>query len=148
MKRGINVSLGADGAPCNNNLSAFQEMKLAALIQKPIHGSTSMPAEKVFELATINGAKALGLENEIGSLESGKKADIVFLDLNNVWNSYGSDSIYSNIVYSASQENIHSVIIDGNWVFKNKEFISLDIENIFEKGKQELKKLLQRVATY
>lgn len=69
LKEGISVSLGADGAPCNNNLSAITEMRLAALIQKPIYGADVMDAKTVFKLATIEGAKALHLENEIGSIE-------------------------------------------------------------------------------
>ena len=73
LSKGISVSLGADGAPCNNNLSVFNEMRLAALIQKPIHGPTTMDAKTVFKLATIEGAKALHLQNEIGSIEVGKK---------------------------------------------------------------------------
>ncbi|MBS4027234.1 MAG: 5'-deoxyadenosine deaminase [Ignavibacteriales bacterium] len=145
LNNGINVSLGADGAPCNNNLNQFQEMKLAALIQKPLHGSTSMPAEQVFELATINGAKALSLEKEIGSLEVGKKADLVLLNLNNVWNgSANFSSYYSNIVYSATSENVDSVMIDGKWILRNREFATLDEEKIVDNGKQELQKLLNR----
>ncbi|MBM4166389.1 MAG: 5'-deoxyadenosine deaminase [Ignavibacteria bacterium] len=145
-KNGINVSLGADGAPCNNTVNQFQEMKLAALIQKPFHTSTSMTAENVFEMATINGAKALSLENEIGSLEVGKKADIVFLNLNNVWNMFStnSDFLYSNIVHSSSPENVDSVMIDGKLLLRKREFVSLDIDTIVAKGKRELKKLLKR----
>ena len=82
IDKGISVSLGADGPPCNNNLSIFTEMRLASLIQKPIHGPTSMDAKTVFRLATIEGAKALHLEDEIGSIEIGKKADLVLLNLN------------------------------------------------------------------
>ena len=69
-------SLGADGAPCNNTLDMFHEMRQAALIQKPIHGATTMSALTVFERATLGGAATLGLEGEIGSLEPGKRADI------------------------------------------------------------------------
>ncbi|MEK7263436.1 MAG: amidohydrolase family protein [Bacteroidota bacterium] len=144
---GINVSLGADGAPCNNNLSVFQEMRFAALLQKPLHGATALDAKTVFEMATVNGAKALGLSDEIGSLETGRKADIVLLDLNNVWNPVESyaENLYSTIVYSATAENIHSVMIDGRWVVRNKELIALDEKKILETAKRELKKLMERV---
>src|SRR5437773_9358609 len=81
LAAGCRVSLGADGAPCNNRLDAFEEMRLAALIQKPRLGSDALPAAQVLELATLGGAKALGLEAEIGSIEPGKKADLVALDL-------------------------------------------------------------------
>jgi cytosine/adenosine deaminase-related metal-dependent hydrolase len=71
MEMGVSLSLGADGAPCNNNLNMFQEMKLAALIQKPKHGPSAMKAKEVFKMTTIGGAKAVGLEKEIGSIEIG-----------------------------------------------------------------------------
>ena len=76
LKEGISVTLGADGAPCNNNLSIFNEMRLASLIQKPIHGTEVMDAKTLFRMATIEGAKALHLQNEVGSIEVGKKADL------------------------------------------------------------------------
>ncbi len=142
----INVSLGADGAPCNNNLNMFQEMRLASLLQKPIHGPTSMPAQTVFQMATLNGAKSLGLEREIGSIEVGKKADIVLLDLNNVWNStLPEKDIYSTIVYSATPENVDSVMIDGEWVYRKKEFVKIDQEKLVADSRSELTKLFDRV---
>lgn len=145
QRRGINVTLGADGAPCNNNLNMFQEMRLASLIQKPIHGPTAMPAETVFTMATVDGAKALGLEKDIGSIEIGKKADIVLLNLDTIGNPVSNDNLYSTIVYSASPENVDSVMIDGKWVYRKKEFVDMNTENIFLDGKKELKKLLERV---
>ncbi|RQW05983.1 MAG: N-ethylammeline chlorohydrolase, partial [Calditrichaeota bacterium] len=84
LRNDINVSLGSDGASCNNNMDIFQEMRLAALIQKPRAGVTSITAQNVYDMATLGGAKALGLENKIGSLEEGKKADLIVLDLNKV----------------------------------------------------------------
>jgi cytosine/adenosine deaminase-related metal-dependent hydrolase len=147
MKEGISVSLGADGAPCNNNLSAITEMRLAALIQKPIHGATSMDAKTVFKLATIEGAKALHLENEIGSIEAGKKADLVLMNLNSPFNSYreNNDGIYSDIVYSSSVDNIHSVIAEGKWLVKNYQSLVYDEKEITSSAKTELQKLLRRV---
>ena len=82
MARGIPVSLGADGAPCNNNLNIFQEMRLAALIHKPGAGPQAMRAIDVLDMATRNGAQALQWFDQIGSIEIGKKADLVALDLN------------------------------------------------------------------
>jgi cytosine/adenosine deaminase-related metal-dependent hydrolase len=146
QKSGINVSLGADGAPCNNNLNIFQEMRLASLIQKPLYGPTVMPAETVFRMATIDGARALGLQHEIGSIEIGKKADIVLLNLEHIWNPLASDNdSYSTIVYSAGPENVDSVMIDGRWIFRKKEFVSLDTAKVLAEGRKELKLLLDRV---
>ncbi len=146
LKEGISVSLGADGAPCNNNLSVFTEMRLAALIQKPIHGPTSMDAKTVFKLATIEGAKALHLDHEIGSVEVGKKADLVLLNLNraNLSILENDQNIYSNIVYSASKENVECVFIQGDEVVKNGKSLIYDEEEILRISKSELKKLLGR----
>ena len=147
LKKGISVSLGADGAPCNNNLSIFNEMRLAALIQKPIHGATVMDAKTVFKLATIEGAKALHLQNEIGSIEIGKKADLALLDLNSSVHSVSenNDLIYSNIVYSSSGDSVHSVMVEGEWKVLNKKSLLYDQNELNQTAKTELKKLLRRV---
>lgn len=148
MSRGIAVSLGADGAPCNNNLNMFGEMRLAALLQKPFHGPTAMDAQTVLELATLGGAKTLGLEEDIGSIEAGKKADISLLDLNKVWNpcvTTTKDEIYSTIVYSATPANIHTVIVDGKQVVTNGQLPDLDEEEIIRTASSELSKLIERV---
>ena len=144
LARGINVGIGADGAPCNNSLNIFQEMRLASILQKPKYGAKAMPAEKVFEMATLGGAKALGLDQAIGSIEPGKKADLVVLDLGKVWNPLHGE-LYSSIVYSASPENVHSVMIDGKWIYRRREFVGFDEQKIVSEGKVELKRLLDRV---
>jgi cytosine/adenosine deaminase-related metal-dependent hydrolase len=147
IERGISVSIGADGPPCNNNLSVFTEMRLAALIQKPIHGPETMDAKTVFKLATIEGAKALHLENEVGSIEVGKKADLVLIDLNTHVNSVldNDKQVYSNLVYSSSTNNVHSVMIDGRWVIMNGESLIYEKNEIREDSINELKKLLKRM---
>ena len=139
ISRGINVSLGADGAPCNNNMDIFTEMRHAALIQKPVNGPKSMPAETVFRMATIEGAKALGLDNEIGSLEEGKKADIAFIKRDQV-QSLPFENIYSKIVYSSQSNAIEHLMIDGNWVVSNRQLQNYDISLILsEINKNNLK---------
>lgn len=147
LREGISVSIGADGAPCNNFLDIFVEMRLASLIQKPFHGPTTMTAKEVFELATIGGAKALHLDNEIGSIEEGKKADLVLLELNQIHNSLevNHESLYSNIVYTCDHTNVQSVMIDGVWVYQNREFKTIDVQKVVRKSGEELKKLLKRV---
>ncbi len=147
LKEGISVSLGADGAPCNNELNIFTEMRLAALIQKPVYGPTVMDAKTVFRLATINGAEALGLGNEIGSIEVGKKADLVILNLNTPFLPVSNDeeNIYSKIVYSAGRNNIDSVMVEGEWVVKNKKSLLYDETELRKTGEYELNQLLHRV---
>ncbi|MEW6506297.1 MAG: amidohydrolase family protein [Bacteroidota bacterium] len=146
LSRGISVSLGADGAPCNNSLSAFREMNLAALIQKPIHSPTSMNAKTVFKLATIDGARALHMDNEIGSIEIGKKADLVLLDLEKAdqpLNNY-DDSVYSKIVYSSNKDSVKQVWIDGEIVSEKGICNIYDEQKLINDGKQELHKLINR----
>ncbi|MCX8057360.1 MAG: 5'-deoxyadenosine deaminase [Ignavibacteria bacterium] len=147
LKEGISVSLGADGAPCNNFLDIFVEMRLASIIQKPLHGPKSMSAKQVFELATIGGAKALHLENEIGSIEIGKKADLVLIELNQIHNSMhlNEENLYSTIVFTCNYSNVRSVMIDGNWVFRNYEFTTINLDEVISKSQEELNKLLLRV---
>lgn len=147
IKRGISVSLGADGPPCNNNLSAFTEMRLSALIQKPIHGAEVMNAKTVFRLATIEGAKALHLENITGSVEIGKKADLALIDLNTNYNSImdNDEYVYSNIVYSSDVGCVKSVMINGDWVVNNGKSEIYDDYKIKTEGNKELNKLLKRL---
>jgi 5-methylthioadenosine/S-adenosylhomocysteine deaminase len=148
LERGITVSLGADGAPCNNTLNMFQEMRLAALIQNPLHGPGKLPALEVFAMGTLGGASTLGLEQEIGSLEEGKKADIVLLDISRLWNpsvDIGSNDVYSTVVYSCSPANVHSVMVDGRWLMRNTTLNFLDEERLIYDAKEELRKLLGRV---
>jgi 5-methylthioadenosine/S-adenosylhomocysteine deaminase len=147
LKEGISVTLGADGAPCNNSLSIFNEMRLASLIQKPLYGAEVMDAKTIFRIATIEGAKALHLGNEVGSIEIGKKADLVLIDLDSYSNSFSDldESIYSDIVFSSTTENVRSVMVDGRWIVKERESSVYDQREIISKGKEELKKLLKRL---
>ncbi|HZW38394.1 MAG TPA: amidohydrolase family protein [Ignavibacteriaceae bacterium] len=146
MKNGINVSLGADGAPCNNELSIFQEMRLASLIQKPIYGANSMDALSVFRLGNIEGAKALHIDNITGSIEVGKKADIVLMDLStsDMPVIVDDNNLYSSIVYNASKNNVKDVFINGEHLIKNRTSI-YDEEKIMCQGKEELTELLKRI---
>ncbi|HJN75275.1 MAG TPA: amidohydrolase family protein [Myxococcota bacterium] len=116
MARGIHVSLGADGAPCNNRMEIFTEMRLAALIQKPRLGATAMPASTALALATRNGAEALGLKG--GMLEVGRPADLVVLDPNRAGVLPALEPA-SAIVYAMSSASVESVWIDGEPVVRD-----------------------------
>ncbi len=148
LKNGISVSIASDGAPCNNNMSMFTEMRLAALMQKPVYGPTAMNAETVFRLATIEGAKALHLDKEIGSIEVGKKADLVLLNLEKADQGLNDSpgNIYSSIVYSASKENVNSVMIEGEWVVRKNSSLIYDEDELVSRGKMELQKVIQRAG--
>jgi cytosine/adenosine deaminase-related metal-dependent hydrolase len=147
LKEGISVTFGADGAPCNNNLSIFNEMRLASLIQKPLHGAETMNAKTIFRMSTIEGANALHLQDEVGSIEIGKKADLVLIDLDSYSNSYSDsdEAVYSDIVFSSTTDNVKSVMVDGRWVVKERESLVYDQREIISKGKEELKNLLKRL---
>ena len=147
LKEGISVTLGADGAPCNNNLSIFNEMRLASLIQKPVYGTEFMNAKTLFRMATIEGAKALHLQEEVGSIEVGKKADLVLIDLDSYSNSYSDldESIYSDIVFSSTAENVKGVMVDGKWLVKNRESLVYNQKELVQNGKEQLKELLKRI---
>ncbi|GAF64540.1 N-ethylammeline chlorohydrolase [Bacillus sp. TS-2] len=142
----MSVSLGADGAPCNNNLDMFQEMRLAALIHKPQNGPTAMDATTVFEMATINGAKALGLEAEIGSLEVGKKADLVILDLNQ-FHSYPAFDVdpISRIVYSATRSDVETTIVNGQILMQNKVMKTIDKSVILKEADHSISRLIKKI---
>ncbi len=144
LNENISVSLGADGAPCNNNLSVITEMRLASLIQKPRYSSEVMDAIKVFRLATIEGAKALNLQHSIGSIEIGKKADLVLLNLEKPNLPLSNDNIYSSIIYSSSIENVAEVMIEGEWVVRNGKSLYYDENELYSIGRTELEKLLKR----
>ena len=147
LKEGISVTLGADGAACNNNLSIFNEMRLASLIQKPIYGTEVMDAKTIFRMATIEGAKALHIQNEVGSIEVGKKADLVLLDLDSYSNSFSNNNeqVYSDIVFSSNSENIKSVMVDGKWLVKDRISQVYDQKEIVAKGREELINLMKRI---
>lgn len=146
LEREAFVSLGADGAPCNNNLDMFNEMRLAAVIHKPAYGPKAMPARDVFRMATIGGAEVMGLEDEIGSLEVGKKADLAILNLNDfhVYPSFGVDPI-SRIVYAATRADVETTIIDGNIVMENRILKTVDKETVLREANQSIKRLLARL---
>lgn len=142
---GITVGLGADGAPCNNNLSILQEMRLAALIQKPAYGPAVMDARTVLRMATIDGAKALGMDNEIGSLEAGKKADLVILNLDKLhtFPSEGADLI-SRIVYCATASDVETVIVDGQILLRNRELTNIDEQQVLLASNSSIARLQRR----
>jgi 5-methylthioadenosine/S-adenosylhomocysteine deaminase len=135
LEREISVSLGADGAPCNNRLDMFTEMRTAALLQKVSHGPESLPALTALRMATINGAKALGLADEIGSIEIGKQADMILINLNSL-NSVPSFDPVSTIVYAAETSNVETVIIDGKIVMKERELLTLDENSVLAEARK------------
>jgi cytosine/adenosine deaminase-related metal-dependent hydrolase len=143
---GAHWALGCDGAPCNNNLDAFLEMRLAALLPKPRLGPTAMPAREVLEMATLGGARALGLEAQIGSLEVGKRADLVLLDLRRLHCTPGGEDVYGQIVYSANASNVELVMVDGRVVVERGALVDADEAEIVARAEREAARVVAKVA--
>jgi 5-methylthioadenosine/S-adenosylhomocysteine deaminase len=147
LAKGCQISLGADAAPCNNNLDPWLEMRLAALIQKPRHGPTAMPARTVFELATIGGARALGLEDEIGSLEAGKKADLAIIDgqgLHAV--PAGGVDLYSRLVYEVRAGDVETTIINGKILMQDRQLQTIDEEKVKRQAEEDIARVARRAG--
>ncbi len=143
-EKGINVALGADGAACNNNLDAFQEMRLAALIQGPRRGVGALPAQAVLEMATIGGARALGLQDHIGTIEVGKRADLALVDIHLPHNSPGPD-IYSRLVFSCTARDVRTVLVDGRVLLEEGRLQGMDEDEVVRKAEEEISRLLRQL---
>ena len=146
LDRGISVSLGADGAACNNRLDMFTEMRTMALLQKALHGPEAVPAKLALRMATLGGAKALGLETQIGSLEIGKRADVIVINLDSLHSAPYERSLVSALVYSAQTADVQSVIIDGEIVMRDRKLITFDEKAIFSDAARESGELIKRAG--
>jgi len=142
LERGVHVSLGADGAPCNNRLDVFTEMRLAALIQKPRRGPTALPAPDVLRMATCYGAEAVGLP-ECGSLEVGKRADFVVVDPEAMTTLPSPDPV-SAAVYALTPAAVRSVWIDGSCVARDGRVLAWDRPETVAGVRGSLERLLER----
>ncbi len=131
---GINVALGTDGAASNNDLNLFGEMRTAALLAKGVSGNASaLPASAVLRMATINGARALGLGEETGSLEPGKAADITAVDLGDP----ETQPVYhpvSQLVYATGRDKVSDVWIGGRQLLRDKQLTSMNLEEILPRA--------------
>ena len=147
LAAGVTVGLASDGPASSNNHSLFQAMKFAALQQKGVHqDATIMTAEKVLEMATIDGARAVGLEKEIGSIEVGKKADIVVLDYNNPFMTPIHHPV-SAMVYSALGSEVTTVMIDGRLVMRDGIVGTVDEAAVRRQAQVSADALTQRAGT-
>lgn len=144
LERGIPVALGTDGSSSNNNLNMFEEIHLAAIVNKAVNmDATSVPAIDALKMATINGAKALLWDNEIGSIEIGKKADLILIDMDKP-HIYPIHSIISALAYSVQGSDVDTVIVDGNIIMENRNINTLDVEKIMFNAERVSKDLISR----
>jgi 5-methylthioadenosine/S-adenosylhomocysteine deaminase len=139
FEAGVNVGLGTDGAASNNTLDMFETMKVCALLHKAHRwDATVLNAQTVLDLATIQGAKALRAEHDVGSLEPGKRADIILIDAKapNMNPVYGAETVVSDLVYSASCANVATTIVDGQVLMENKQVKSIDAERTVGRARE------------
>ncbi|MHA1614303.1 MAG: amidohydrolase [Candidatus Thorarchaeota archaeon] len=149
INAGINIGLGHDSVETNNSGDMFEAMKLASVLQRASRADSSvMPPEQVLEMATVNGAKALGVEKEIGSIEPGKKADIIIVDLNKLRLTpvvLGPHfNLYSHLVYATHGDDVDTVIIDGRIVMKNRKLVYVKEEEIINNAQEAVKSVIER----
>ena len=143
---GLNVAIGADGAPCNNRLDGFEEMRLAALIHKPSAGPRAVPARTAFDMATMGGARALGLERDIGSIESGKRADLAVVRRDRLHSTpAGGADVYSELVYAHRADDVDTVVVDGRLVVAEGRLLTGDESAIRAEAETQQAALLARV---
>jgi len=136
---GINIGLGSDGSPCNNNHNQLIEMRLAGLLQKVKFGASVLNAKEIFKMATINGAKALHLEHRIGSIEEGKSADILFVNMDSIHKSVFNYLPFNALIYSMDKADIKYVFSSGNILKDNGNVLNFDINGLMQKRKEFLK---------
>ncbi|MCF6463868.1 amidohydrolase [Clostridium sp. Cult1] len=144
LKFGVNVSLGTDGSSSNNNLNMFEEIHLASIVNKTVNmDAVSVPAITALKMATINGAKALLWDKEIGSIEIGKKADMILIDMDKP-HLYPRHNIISSLAYSVQGSDVDTVIVDGKIIMEKREIKTLDVEKIMYNAEKVAKDLVNR----
>jgi cytosine/adenosine deaminase-related metal-dependent hydrolase len=146
LEKKINVTIGVDGAACNNNLDIFRDMRLAALLAKISKRSERMPtisAKDILHMVTIGGATALGLDDKIGSIEKGKKADITIVNLRKL-ETVPVFSILDSLVYSADGHNVETVIINGKIVLRNRQISTIDESNLILKSQLKADNIVKK----
>ncbi|MCB1852223.1 MAG: amidohydrolase family protein, partial [Gammaproteobacteria bacterium] len=143
LEVGVNVALGTDGAASNNDLNMFSEMRTAALLAKGVaKDASALPAYDALRMATLNGARALGLEQEIGSLETGKAADICAVDLGGL----GSQPVYhpvSQLVYATSRDQVSDLWIAGRQLLRCGQLTRLDSQKILVRAEEWRSRIAQ-----
>lgn len=144
LKENINVALGTDGSSSNNNLNMFEEIHIASIVNKAVNmDAISVKAIDALKMATINGAKALKWDDEIGSIEVNKKADIILVDLDKP-HLYPIHNLISLLAYSVQGSDVDTVIIDGKIVMEKREIKTLDVEKIMYNAQRLSEELILR----
>jgi 5-methylthioadenosine/S-adenosylhomocysteine deaminase len=141
IRAGVNVSLGTDGAASNNDLDMFSEMRTAAILAKACSGDArALPAYKALQMATINGAKALGLDHLTGTLEAGKRADVIAVKLDEL-NTQPIHNPISQLVYCTKSSQVKYVWVNGKLLLDNAELTTIDKQTLLQMARTWQQKL-------
>ncbi len=146
LEMGLNVGVGTDGPASNNDLDMFEEMRLAALLAKTVaNDPTVVPALDAVKMATIGGARALHMADITGSLEPGKRADIIVVDMKGLhnWPHFQShdDAVYSRLVYAAKSTDVAHVLCHGRWLMRDRQLLTVDVEQVKEEAAATAKQI-------
>ena len=144
---GINVALGTDNVTNNNSYDMFKEMTLAGKLMALLRRDpAAISTRSILEMATLSGARALGKEKEIGSLETGKKADLIALDLDEIgWSPRGGQDIYTALVYSVTGQHVRDVMVNGQWLFRDNRWLTVDFNAARLELEEQHAKLMNRI---
>jgi cytosine/adenosine deaminase-related metal-dependent hydrolase len=146
LKLGVPVSIGCDGGPSNNTYDMVRETRQAALIHKSIvDDPLVVTAEQALEMATLGGAVAMGIQDKVGSLEPGKLADIITIDLDGLSVTPATNPV-SNLVYSGSGMDVDTVMVNGRVIMRNKKLLTLDVDEVKRKAREHIVDLLDRAG--
>jgi cytosine/adenosine deaminase-related metal-dependent hydrolase len=142
----VNVSIGCDGGPSNNTYDLIRDMRMVSyLANLREKDPTVIPAETVLEMSTINGAKAMGIDDQVGSIEIGKKADLILIDMDKPHLTPAPDPV-STIVYAAHGSDVDTVVIDGQIVMENRKVLTLNEGAVVEEARLRYNKVTERAG--
>ncbi len=142
---GVTVAVGADGAPCNNNLDPWREMRLAAQLSSPIAGPGALPARSALRMLTIDAARLLGVESEQGSIEVGKRADLIVVRRDELHTLPALDPI-GTLVYATQSHDVEHALVGGQWVLRDRQLLTLDADQVRSSAKAEAPRLMRRAG--
>jgi len=146
---GVNVALGTDNVTNNNSYDMFKEMALTGKLMALLHlNAAALPTRYILEMATMNGARAIGREKEIGSLEIGKKADLIALDLREIgWPPFKGQDYYTALVYAVGGYHVRDVMVNGRWLFRDNRFLTVDYANAKRNLESQHDRLIKKVSS-
>ncbi len=147
LAAGINVALGTDNVTNNNSYDMFKEMTLTGKLMSLLHRDpAAISTRTILEMATMGGARALGKEKEIGSLETGKRADLIALDLDEIgWSPRGGQDVYTALVYSVTGQHVRDVMVNGKWLFRDNRWLTIDFNAARRDLEQQHSELMRRI---